>query len=558
MKNNKIMILSRTRSFRSSAAFILTVLMLVVAATTTVATAQTYTDLYNFGGLAPWFGVLTQGRDGNLYGTTPSGATTNFLGVVFKLTPRGTLKVLHHFNGFDGRSPYSGLTLGTDGNFYGTTAYGGSANCEQGCGTIFKITNSGNLTTLHSFTGGADGSNPWAPPIQGSDGSFYGATFAGTVYKITSSGAFTSLGSLPGGSYAPLLQGTDGNFYGTTDWGGPNDCHDGYDGCGTFFKVTPKGIVTTLHNFDGTHGQEPARGIIQGSDGNFYGTTAGGGINGGGVAFKLTPQGAITVLHNFPDPDYPNDGRDVYAGLVQATDGNFYGVTFYGGSAGDGIVFKMSPGGAYSILYNFDGYNFDGTHGANPISTPIQHTNGKIFGLTNKGGTYNKGVVYSLDVGLGSFVRSVPTSGKVGNVVVILGGALTGTSSVSFNGTPATFKVWSDTYLRATVPSGATTGVVTVTTSTGTLTSNPQFRVTPVVKTFSPTSGPVGTPVTIMGNSLTQTAKVAFGGVKATTFSVDSDTQVTATVPTGAVTGHIAITTASGWTWSPGIFTVTQ
>jgi hypothetical protein len=116
----------------------------------------------------------------------------------------------------------------------------------------------------------------------------------------------------------------------------------------------------------------------------------------------------------------------------------------------------------------------------------------------------------------------------------------------------------SDTYLTATVPAGATTGSVTATTSGGTLTSNKVFRVTPQLRSFTPTNGPVDTPVMITGVSLTQTMKVTFGGVAATQFTVNSDKQVTAYVPTGAKTGKIAITTPGGVAVSSGIFTVTQ
>jgi uncharacterized repeat protein (TIGR03803 family) len=189
--------------------------------------------------------------------------------------------------------------------------------------------------------------------------------------------------------------------------------------------------------------------------------------------FRLTSQGAITVLHNFPDPHYPNDGVQSYAGLLQATDCNFYGVTEYGGAAGYGVIFQITSAGAYSILYNFDG-----THGGRPESTPIQHTDGKIYGLTIFKGPPNDGVVYNFDMGLEPFVGLVSNTGKVGEAIEVLGQRLTGTTGVSFNGTSATYIVVSDTYLRTMVPSGATTGFVTVTTPGGTLTSNKEFRVT--------------------------------------------------------------------------------
>ena len=159
--------------------------------------------------------------------------------------------------------------------------------------------------------------------------------------------------------------------------------------------------------------------------------------------------------------------------LVQATDGNFYGTADGGGVNGYGVIFRVSPAGDYSVLYNFDF-----THGEEPC-TAMQHSNGKIYGTTFQGGTHNMGVAYSLDVGLAPFVRLVSTSGKVGKTVEVLGQGFTGTTAVSFNGTPAAFTVVSDTYLTATVPSGATTGFVTVTTPGGTLKSNQEFRVKP-------------------------------------------------------------------------------
>src|SRR5439155_24542570 len=177
----------------------------------------------------------------------------------------------------------------------------------------------------------------------------------------------------------------------------------------------------------------------------------------------------------------------------------------------------------------------------------IQHTNGTLYGDSENGGI-GGGTFFSINVALPplAFVSLLPYAGKVGATIEFLGQGFTSTSAVSFNGTAATRTVVSGTYLTATVPGGAGTGLVTVTTSSGTLKSNKIFRVIPQITGFSPTSGPVGTPVTITGVSLKQTTKVTFGGVKATSFTVNSDTKVTATVPTGAVTGKIAITTPGG------------
>jgi uncharacterized repeat protein (TIGR03803 family) len=457
------------------------------------------------------------------------------------------------------QEPLGGLTLGTDGNFYGTTNSGGTSNL----GTIFKITPSGKPTVLHNFTNTGDGAYPYAPPIEGADGNFYGTTTQanigyGTVYKVTSSGELTTLYSFDftHGEYpfAPLVQGTDGNFYGTAELGGTDtDC---LDGCGTVFSITPSGQFTVLFNFDQAHGGTPLGPLIQGSDGNFYGTTTAFGDFCCGVVFKMTPTGTVTVLYSFPGSDI--DGFNPIAGLVQATDGNLYGTTTSGGLTEQGTIFEISPMAPYNYRVL---YNFDGTTGAGPQVGLVQHTNGILYGDTETGGSDTQycgpcGTFYSLNMGLKPFVRLVSASGKVASTVEILGQGFTGTTEVSFDGTSATFKVSSGTYLTAKVPAGALTGSVTVATPSGNLTSNQTFRVTPQIKSFTPTKGPVGTPVHITGVSLTQATRVTFGSVSAG-FTVDSDTRVTATVPAGAETGNITITAAGGSSTSKGVFTVT-
>jgi hypothetical protein len=214
----------------------------------------------------------------------------------------------------------------------------------------------------------------------------------------------------------------------------------------------------------------------------------------------------------------------------------------------------------YTILHEYLAKNKDG---ASPQTPMIQQTGGTLFGDTYSGGigTFCAcGVLFSLDMGLGPFVTFLPpqSQGRVGKTIGLLGQGLTGTTKVAFSGTSAVFSVVSDTYMTATVPNGAQTGSIRVTTPGGSLTSNKKFRVAPQLTDFDPTSGPVGTVVTINGVSLSQTSKVTFGGVKATTFAVVSDAQVTATVPAGAVTGRITITTTGGTATSAGEFTVTQ
>jgi uncharacterized repeat protein (TIGR03803 family) len=454
----------------------LPLLLFIAVALLPVATAhaQALSVLYNFGTksgdpLQPSFsGIVAQGRDGNLYSTSPSGGTGN--GSVFKITPGGVLTVLYNFTGVaDGGFPNGGLTLGADGNFYGTTSTG--AGC---CGTIFKITAKGKLTTLHSF-GTSDGGGPLSPPILGSDGSYYGTTVGsvnapyGTIYKITSAGKFKLLYTfdLTHGAYpeAPLVQGTDGNFYGTTINGGANP------GDGAVFKVTPSGVLTVLFNFDNAHGAIPVGPLIQALDGNFYGTTFGGGTSNVGTVFRMTPAGKVTVLHSY---DFSPDGGRPNAGLVQGTDGLFYGAAQEGGTVGFGTVYKVDTGGTFNVLYAFDQ-----TTGAYPQVTLMQHTNGSFYSDTINGGSAGHGVFYGLGGNFAAFVSLVPNAAKAGKKVGILGQGFKGTTAVAFNGTVAVFKVTNGTYITATVPSGATTGFATVTTPGGTLVSNKQFVVLP-------------------------------------------------------------------------------
>jgi len=539
---------------------------------------QPFTNLFTFDGndgAAPW-GVLVQATDGNFYGTTPNGGRSNgegnTAGTVFKITSTGTLTTVYLFcsqpNCTDGSRPFAGLVQGTDGNFYGTTEEGGAYGMSYGgAGTVFKITPAGVLTSLYSFcaqTGCPDEGFPYAGLVQGTDGNFYGTASGdsfdgyGTVFKITPQGTLTTLHTFSGpDGYLPtatLVQGTNGDFYGTTSFGGAN-CSPA--GCGTVFKITPAGKLTTLYSFcaqtNCPDGDEPYyAGLMQAIDGNFYGTTYAGGAYGSGTVFEITPAGTLTTLHSFSG----TDGENPFGTLVQGTDGNAYGTTNAGGSYGYGTAFKITPAGTLTTLYNFCA-QVNCADGDNPIAGLMQATDGNFYGTTSGLVDQTNGTVFELSVSLAPFIETVPTSGKVGAPVILLGTNLTGTTSVSFNGTAATFTVVSSSEITTTVPAGATGGSVTVVTPQGTLTSNVAFRVTPQIKTFSPSSGAVGTVVTITGVSLTQTEAVYFGGVKATAFTVVSDTDVQVTVPTGAKTGHITITTAGGTATSTGTFTVT-
>ena len=537
----------------------------LIAAADVPAHAQTYTDLYNLGTnagdplLPAWMGLFAQGRDGNLYATSQGGG--DFIGgvqygTIFRLTPAGTMTVLHSFDGpTDGGHPNSGLTLGSDGNLWGTTPAGGPV----GYGTVFKITTGGTFTVVHNFNGNTEGSAANAPPILGIDGNFYGTTgngnnaVFGTVYKMTSKGKLTVLHTFDGITRYPqaIVLGLDGNFYGTFLGG------TGANVNGGIFRITPKKKFVVLHAFTGTDGQNPMGAIIQGTDGNFYGATRAGGTGGLGVVYKMTPSGNLTVLHNFANDGF---GSTPFAGLVQATDGKLYGVTIANPGTSFGVLFQITTGGTYNnlVLFTNTSGNFKGN---GPQVTPYQHTNGTLFGDTTSGGTGTSGcnfcgVLYSLNMGIGPFARLVYWWGKVGDTVQILGQGFTGTTSVKFNGTATSFNVVSDTYLTATVPSGGTAGNVTVTTPTGTLTSNHTFLVIPVVTGFSPPGGPVGSAVTITGSGLTGVTLVKFGA-KSAAFTINNDSSITATVPTGAKTGKISVTSPGGVAMSKLKFTVT-
>jgi uncharacterized repeat protein (TIGR03803 family) len=310
--------------------------------------AQTFTTLTSFTGLdgdEP-HASLVQGTDGNLYGTTNYGGPNAMGGTVFNISPGGALTTLYAFCGqymcSDGDHSFGGVIQASDGNFYGTTQGGGINNN----GTVFQLTPEGTFTTLYSF-GGQDGSAPTAPLLQATNGDLYGTTAAGgshgagTIFKMTLAGKLTMLHSFHGADGANpvgmLVQTADGNFYGTTS-----------GGAGTVFEITPTGTLTVLHTFSGADGSSPVAGLVQAVNGNFYGTTSSGGANGDGTVFEITPLGTLTVLHNFAG--YWTDGANPGAGLVQATDGNFYGTTTNGGDADAGTVFKITPGGAEHSL----------------------------------------------------------------------------------------------------------------------------------------------------------------------------------------------------------------
>lgn len=522
------------------------------------AQAQTFTliDSFMTGGPGPQFpgGVLSQGRDGQLYGWSYAGGANN-TGSIWKTDLTGVVTVLSSFASGTGNDCQSGLLLGTDGNFYGT----GLTNCS-GAGYVFKMTSAGTLTVLHTFTGTPDGYSPGVL-VQYTDGNFYGVTTsggannAGSIFKITPAGVLTTIYSFSGiNNFSTptggLTVGNDGNFYGT---------QNGSDGKGSVFKITPAGKLTVLHTFtDNPDGAAPVSGVILGKDGNFYGVTQFGGTNSDGrvnegTFFKMTPAGTVTILHSF------NAATD-YAvfpttALLQATDGNFYSTS---NACNEFLtcglfvdVYKITPSGTLTVVEELTGPN-----GAGAYWTLTQDTNGILYDITQQGGTVNGGIFFSLNIGAAQYAQLESTSGRETTKVGILGQGFSASSVVKFGGVQATSIQRSGaTFISATVPAGALSAAVTVTTGATTLTSPQIFKVIPTFPSFSPTSGAVGIPVVLTGTGLNQTTKVTFAGTVAT-FTVNSDTQITATVPTGAITGKIGVTTKGGSVTSKTNFTV--
>jgi uncharacterized repeat protein (TIGR03803 family) len=437
--------------------------LLFCAATASLLSAQTFTTFGGSPAASRSQSPLAQYTDGNLYG----GANT-----IFKVTPSGTITQVN--SKCESLGCNGGLVLNPNLDLYGTSSGGGTFSC----GTFFAITPARTLVVMHNFACGYDGSDPQGV-AEASNGNFYGTTLEGggfsdgTVFEATPSGTVTTLAEFHGpdgqSPYGGLALGVDGNLYGTTALGGAN-------GYGTFYKITPAGVVTVLHNFEGIDGANPQARVVQASNGNFYGVTTYGGANytcfqGCGTVFEATPAGVVTVLHNFDG----TDGSVPQSALVQATDGNLYGTAAGAINSGCystpspeacGTVFQITTSGTFTLLHTFTGAD-----GENPVGGLVQATNGTLYGTTYDG------TVYGVSMGLGPFVSAVPPRGPVGHNLIILGSDLTGATSVTFNGTAATFTVVSASEIKTTVPTGATTGTIEVTTPSGTLLSNVIFRV---------------------------------------------------------------------------------
>jgi uncharacterized repeat protein (TIGR03803 family) len=315
---------------------------------------------------------LIQASDGDLYGIDQEDGPA-FVGQIYKMDLSGNVTTLYSFTGgSDGAFPEDHLLQGTDGYFYGVTLRTKSG----GNGTIFRIDSSGNFTLLYSFTGSVDGARPSTALVQGTDGSFYGTASQsgaygyGTAYKLDSSGNFTVLhaftGGADGGGPGEILQGADGNFYGTTGGGGTYNA-------GAVYKMSASGDVTTLYSFTGgSDGDQPPTGLVQGTDGSFYGVTEYGGAFKGGTLFKIDASGNFTSLHSFAGAE----GSLPLGTLIQATDGDFYGTTFENGPLGSGTLFKINSAGDLTLLYGFPYGSGDNV----PEAGLIQASDGNFYG----------------------------------------------------------------------------------------------------------------------------------------------------------------------------------
>jgi uncharacterized repeat protein (TIGR03803 family) len=452
-----------------------------------LAKGATFAPIFSFAPYGPTgnqgAGMLVQDRHATMYGETGDS--------IYAITPDGTQTPVVDLG--LGAECSSGMTLGPDGMLYGTCAiWQGN---ESSSGIIFKFNpNKQSVHVIYSFPSYNAADTEWPSALTlGPDGNFYGTTRAddsnsGTVFQVTPSGTFTTLhvfqgylqndGAFPsavGDGYdvnpVPLIVGSNGNLYGTTDQGG-NDGHNS----GTLYQITTSGTVTIVHNF--AQGLSPFSGLTQ-VDGKFLGQTGIGGTSNQGTIYKLNPNGKFTILHSFDqtadDAAFP-DFR-----LTLGPDGNLYGASsdYASGGYGPESLYKITPSGNYTNVFN--GFGTAGSCNQDQAGCVLTsglylHTNGRFYGVTEQGGSSNFGVVYSLKLhGSGAIVRPLVPAAKAGKWLGILGQGFSNAVSVSFHGKPAAFRVLEDTYLEAKVPPGADKGAIIVKTANGEQHSNTDF-----------------------------------------------------------------------------------
>jgi len=505
--------LSNRRVIRNPRIFFLAILLAVTAIG---APAQSFNILVNFDGATDGqfpYG-LVQGTDGNFYGVTQGTGILNCgsvssvsCGTVYKLGSNGILTTLYNFPASGSTFPFgvfpdSTLVQGSDGNFYGTTFAGGPSGTDAG--TVFQITPDGTLTSVYAFPSSRGGFDPYGL-IQDDRGVFYGTTYyggrgrgqnGGTFYRLVPHGSsyvehvlysFCSQANCADGSQPNpgLIRGLDGNFYGTTAYGGYAGTGCVSLGCGTIFKLTPTGTLTTLYTFcEGASFCGTGLGpLFQASNGKFYGTTSTGGNikcdSGSGTAscgtvYEISSDGNFKTTYKFCSQPNCSDGMFPGLSVIQASDGNLYGIN---SNTSTSQLFQLTLSGRLTVIAQ-------ASEGLQVFAPLLQSTDGTFYGTSLHGGNaincmYGCGLLFNFSAGLPAFVKTEPTSGTVTKSVIILGNNLTGSTSVTFNGTSATFTIVSDSEITTTVPSGATSGPVQVTTPTGTLTSSAPFHVRP-------------------------------------------------------------------------------
>jgi uncharacterized repeat protein (TIGR03803 family) len=311
----------------------------------------------------------------------------------------GSYRILHEFNApAKGQEPFGALVQVPDGDFFGTTCLGGDSNS----GTIFRMSASGKITTMHSFSASTDGSCPEAAMLLADDGNLYGtagwgAVGGGTVFRLTPAGEFAVLHTFVGGfldgaypDYAGLIQAKDGFLYGTTSGGGAANV-------GVAFRISTSGDFTLLHSFTGQPGDlmNPRRPLMQASDGLIYGTANNSGECGGGVIYSMTTSGTVTVLHQFCNTQY--QPRDPLSNLVEGPDGRLYGTTAYGGSPYDsGLLYSITSARDFKIVASFKGLGHGQPLG--PIGNILLGTDGRIYGMSVEGGSFDKGALFAVSL----------------------------------------------------------------------------------------------------------------------------------------------------------------
>lgn len=385
----------------------------VVAATiagTSLTTLHWFSSKAGVGGGWPPNGLMLA-SNGNLYGTTEFGSLSNYTGAgtIFTVDTNDHFSTVVAFNGVNGFGPLAALVEDTNGNFYGTTAFGGTNDA----GNIFELTAGGTVTNVYSFDTN-NGSNLATTLVPGTNGDLYGVTAAagaygqGSIFMLSPEGSFTNLYSFTGGADGGAPTGTlllagDGNFYGLTTSGLTNTN-------GGIFKLAADGTVTNLYQFTGgADGYAPVGALVQGTDGELYGATEHNTIRNFqfyGTIFKVSSNGAFSTLYalNYTDGAYP------HAGLIQGSDGNFYGTTYSGAYDANGTLFRITPAGTISTLLAFDGFN-DGAH---PASALVEGVNGALYGTTTADGPGGRGTVFRLDFASAPQITSQPVNQTVG------------------------------------------------------------------------------------------------------------------------------------------------